>query len=166
MPRQKNAEPHVVIRRRKVASMLLRGMNTHEIYEALQQGRGALSNPETGEAYSEKTFKRDVVFLREQWEEEAKEDFERMKAMHLAEVKEAKRAAWAKGNLPMVYRGLKHEADVWGFFAPKSASLDVEGSVEHTDTEAQEMRRTSDEIREINQHLAELERELVEDNRG
>lgn len=166
MPRHRNTEPHVAIRRRKVASMLLRGMNPVEITEALTQGRNAIANPETGEAYTQYTVNRDVKLLIEEWQEEASVGFAKLRAIHLAEVREAKRAAWAKGNLPMVFRGLKHEADVQGFWAPKQTAVAVEGSIGHTDTDAQEMKRTSDEIREINQHLAELERELVEDDRG
>jgi len=59
--RQKTTEPHVAIRRRKVSSMLLRGMNAFEIFEALQQGRNALENPETNEPYSHPTITRDIT---------------------------------------------------------------------------------------------------------
>jgi hypothetical protein len=59
--RQKTTEPHVAIRRRKVSSMLLRGMNAFEIFEALQQGRNALENPETNEPYSHLTITRDIT---------------------------------------------------------------------------------------------------------
>jgi hypothetical protein len=58
---QKTTEPHVAIRRRKVSSMLLRGMNPYEITEALEKGRNALANPETNEPYSYLMITRDIT---------------------------------------------------------------------------------------------------------
>jgi hypothetical protein len=96
MPRQKNSEPHVVIRRRKVASMLLRRMNAlelTELTEALSQGRNATFNPHTKQPYSHPTITRDINALLDRWQEEARDDFAQMKGKHLSEVREAKRAA-------------------------------------------------------------------------
>jgi hypothetical protein len=93
MPRQKNSEPHVVIRRRKVASMLLRRMNALQLTEALSQGRNATFNPHTKQPYSHPTITRDINALLDRWQEEARDDFAQMKGKHLSEVREAKRAA-------------------------------------------------------------------------
>jgi len=83
----------------------------------------------------------------------------------LAETREARKAAWAKGNLPMVFKGLKHEADVMGLYAPKQSEVDVSGAVEHQNASGDRV-ETSDEIRRIERHILELEQEIESDGRG
>ncbi len=95
------------VRRQRVASLLLRGLAPLEI--ALQLKRQGLTDPATNEAYAQDVIVADVQALEAEWQETA-EDPEGQRARILAELREARRAAWAKNDLDEVMQGLRQEA--------------------------------------------------------
>lgn len=97
------------VRRQRVASLLLRGLAPLEI--ALQLKRQGLTDPATGEAYSQDVIVADVAALEAEWQG-IFEDREGQRARLLAELREARRAAWAKNDLGEVMQGLRQEADL------------------------------------------------------
>jgi hypothetical protein len=112
------------IRRRHVASMTLRGLTQREIVQALP-GFGVL-NPGTGKPYSLGTVNSDLQHLRGEWRERAARDTADLKAQVLAELREARRAAWTDREINLVLRGLKQEAELLGLEAPAKLDLRVE----------------------------------------
>ena len=159
-----NSAPNVALRRRKVASYMARRMTQAEIIEALPIGNKGIVNPETGKPFGQTTISKDMRWVEAQWAKEAGQDLMEIKAAHLAETREARKAAWARHNLPMVYKGLLHEANVMGLFAPKQAEVDVSGDVTHTNAVGGTL-ETSDEIRRIEEHIAQLEEKIELDGR-
>ncbi len=97
------------VRRQRVASLLLRGLAPLEI--ALQLKRQGLTDPATNEAYSQEVISADVAALEAEWQG-IFEDREGQRARLLAELREARRAAWAKNDLGEVMQGLRQEADL------------------------------------------------------
>src|SRR5215210_514719 len=164
MPPKVN-DSHVALRRRRVASYMIRGVSQQEIVEALPQGSKGITNPKTGKPYPQSSISKDMAWVEEQWAKEYAADIGFIKAQHLAETREARKAAWAKGNLPMVFKSLKHEADVMGLYAPKQSEVDVSGAVEHQNASGDRV-ETLDEIRRIERHILELEQEIESDGRG
>lgn len=122
MPRNNSHDAIVAHRRRRVAALRLGGLTQREITEALPLGKNPIVNPISGEPYALGTINRDVMALEQKWERRAVEDIALAKAMNLAETREARRAAWQKGLLSLVYRGLEHEANLLGLNDRKDAS--------------------------------------------
>jgi hypothetical protein len=92
----------VDLRRLRVASLHLRGLTPGEIQAALQTS--ALAS-------DLETICADLTFLERVWTTEA-QAAPRHKARVLAELREARRAAWAAGDLQKVLESLKDEADL------------------------------------------------------
>ena len=117
-------ETHVAQRRRKVAALRLEGLTQREIERLLPLGKDPIKNPRTGEPYDLATVNRDLKHLREEWREEAVGDIASVKGAHLAELREARRAAWEAGDLCAVLRGLGQEAGLLGLDAPKREQVE------------------------------------------
>jgi hypothetical protein len=108
-------------RRAHVAQLRLRGATEREIVAALAQS--TVRNHETGEAWSLATISRDVQALEAEWRESAALAIEVHRARLLAELRELRRAAWAKNDLDLVLRGIKHEAELLGAAVPPTMNL-------------------------------------------
>ena len=126
MPKKNNSnDAHVARRRRKVAALRLRGLTQREIVRLLPLGDDPIKNPRTGDPYDLATVCRDLKALRDEWREGAVGDVATVKGAHLAELREARRQAWASGDLSAVLRGLGQEADLLGLHAPKRAQVET-----------------------------------------
>ena len=100
------------IRRLRVAALHLRGLTPLEILAALKQG-GIACNLETVCA--------DIAFLEAVWATEAQGETEKRQARLLAELREARRAAWAAGKFDLVLKGLAQEAELLEKSSPAQA---------------------------------------------
>ena len=89
-------------RRLRVAALHLRGLSPLEIQVALAQG---------GAAWPLETICGDLAFLEQVWATEVRRGAQQP-ARVLAELREARRAAWAAGDLDLVLRALKQEAEL------------------------------------------------------
>lgn len=102
------------VRRLRVAALHLRGLTPLEIRAALQQG---------GLPCDLETVCQDLVHLQEIWETEVNVETERYRARLLAELREARRAAWAVGKFDLVLRGLAQEKELLDKSAPQPVPL-------------------------------------------
>jgi len=91
------------VRRLRVAALHLRGLTPLEILAALKQS-GMVADLEAVCA--------DIVFLEAVWATEVHVEAEKRKARLLAELREARRAAWAAGKFDLVLKGLAQEAEL------------------------------------------------------
>lgn len=91
------------VRRLRVAALHLRGLSPIEIRAALQQG-GIPGDLETVCA--------DIAFLEAIWATEVKLEQEKRQARLLAELREARRAAWAAGRFDLVLKAIEQEANL------------------------------------------------------
>lgn len=91
------------MRRLRVAALHLRGLTPLEIRAALQQNNigGDLE-----------TVCADIAFLEAVWATDVHVQAEQRKARLLAELREARRAAWAAGKFDLVLKGLAQEAEL------------------------------------------------------
>ncbi len=146
-------------RRRHVEGLKIRGLSNREIVKAL--GKAGYTNPATGEPYGRDVINRDVLWLRGEWAKRHGEEIDEHVALQLAEIREGKRVAWGRGDITEVRLYLKREAELLGLDAPRErrlagplggpVPLQVE-AVARPPTEGQQ-------IREIDEHLAELDAE-------
>lgn len=112
----KNARRIIEARRERVASLRLRGLTQREIVEAFKaQG---FVNPETGKAWSNGTIATDFLALDKQWRKSAERATSEHKAEQLAELQEARRRAWAVGDMPEVRQNIALEVKILGTEAP------------------------------------------------
>lgn len=81
----------------------MRGLLPVEINAALRQ---------SGVAGDVETVCRDLDFLEEVWETEVHLDAKKHQARLLAELREARRAAWAAGRFDLVLKALAQEAEL------------------------------------------------------
>jgi len=88
------------VRRLRVASLFLRGLLPVEIQGALRQNGVACELAQVCD---------DVAFLQRVWATEVALEKERHLARILAELREARRSAWAAGDFDLVMRGLEQE---------------------------------------------------------
>ena len=79
----------------------MRGLTPIEIRAALQQANLCVDL---------ETVCADIVFLNAVWATEVQVETEKRKARLLAELREARRAAWAAGKLELVLRAIEQEA--------------------------------------------------------
>ena len=96
------------IRRLRVASLVLRGLTTDEV--ALALPKNGVVDPRTQLPYAPDVIAGDIAYLEAVWEQEAQLPGREHRARVLAELREVKRSAWAKGDLAVVVRCLREEA--------------------------------------------------------
>lgn len=102
---------HDDLRRLRVASLYLRGLSPQEI--ALALPKNGIADPQTRLPYGLEVIHSDLGYLEREWEQESRVQPRERRARVLAELHEAKRAAWAKGDLGTVVRCLKQEAELF-----------------------------------------------------
>ncbi len=114
---------HIDYRRLQVAQMLLRGLIPREIVATLT--REKVLDPQTGAPYTLEVIAADVAFLQQQWEREAALPPHQHRARVQAELQAAKRSAWVQGDLGLVVRCLKQEAELFdlGSLPPSAPPL-------------------------------------------
>ena len=131
--------PHVQavidVRRDIVASLAARGMRQTEITKQLgsptinrngedYKNPSFLINPETGEPFDKATINRDIKALREQWRKSASVNSDEYFGEQLAELREARRRMWAKGNEEGVTRNLGLEIKLTGTAKPEKKEIE------------------------------------------
>lgn len=117
-------QAHIDRRRRWVARLRLRGMTQREIVDRLpliEEGgyTTGILNPRTLKPYALGTVNSDLKAMAKLWREAAAQDIKVHKARQMAELAEVRRAAWAKGHLTSVLRGLLQEAKLLGLNEPE-----------------------------------------------
>lgn len=100
------------IRRLRVAALHLRGLTPLEILAALKQG---------GIPVDLEGVCADIAFLEAVWATEVQLETEKRQARLLAELREARRAAWAAGKFDLVLKGIEQEAKLLNGDAPAPA---------------------------------------------
>lgn len=96
------------LRRLRVASLHVRGLTPLEIMAALEQN--GLRDPATRQPYGLACVCADIAFIEALWREEVAAGTREHRARVWAELQEAKRAAWAAGDVARVLGALKQEA--------------------------------------------------------
>lgn len=103
-------------RRRYVIRFALSGLSMRQIAKKLAEID--IVNPRNGEPYSHVTVYRDLLAVREQWQEEAKADMSVHAARQLGELRAARDWAWQKGDIEEVRKNIKTEMELLGTKAP------------------------------------------------
>lgn len=103
-------------RRTHVARYRLQRLSVREIAERLAVD--GLRNPTTSQPWDHATVHRDCRALALEWRRDALADTARRTGEVLAELREVRRQAWAAGDLNVVLRALKQEAELLGLDAP------------------------------------------------
>lgn len=109
----------VEARRRRVATLKLRGLSAREIQTALGNPPKPMLNPFTGKSYSLGTIGTDLVVLKKRWMEESARDIREHQARELAELQEHRRAAWSAKEYGEVRLGIALEMRLLGAGAPQ-----------------------------------------------
>ena len=112
MVNRRSKEHTRVLRQSIVSSAKLRGMTSADIVSFLaEQG---VVNPVTEEPWSITTINNDLRDIEERWKEEMLRDVSDHRARVLAEINEAKQAAWKSGKLSLVLRAIDQEVGLLG----------------------------------------------------
>lgn len=123
MPRKRNSAHNDIqlLRQERVARLRARGLTLRDIHTRLSNPESALyiANPDTGQPFDMATIQRDLARIRKRAAEQAQQTFEEYLAQQLAEIAEAKRAAWATKQLGVVVRLLELEAKLTGTLRPQ-----------------------------------------------
>lgn len=103
-------------RRRRVAYLRLRGMSQREIQEVLSlpPDQEGLRNPRTGKPFSLGTINGDCQAIEAQWHEEMMRELSAHREREVAELREARRAAWEQKDMGEVRLNISLEADLLG----------------------------------------------------
>lgn len=105
----------VILRRENVAKLRLRGFTQREITAALPKLNPPIMNGD--KPFNLATINTDLKALTADWRARAAEDIDTRKARQLAEIDEARRRAWADGDLANLARFIKLESDIFGTMA-------------------------------------------------
>jgi hypothetical protein len=154
-------EPHIQAaidkRREIVASLAARGMRQVEIVNQLgsptikRRENGQMKeydnpsymvNPETQEAWDKSTINRDIAALRTQWRKSAAVDTDEYFGNQLAELQEARRVMWAKGDVWGVTRSLELEIKLTGSARPERKEIKLD------DKQFEAMQKAEDRVRQ------------------
>lgn len=123
MPRwTKSDRARIAFRRRAVESLSNQGLGLYEIAEKLETE--GIINPDTGEAYHLATIGRDLQENDRRWMAEVVKERGLHKARQLAELREARRRAWANGDLAEVRMNLQSEIKLLGTDSPIRLEID------------------------------------------
>lgn len=124
-------------RREMVASLMARGMRQIEIVNQLgvptivRNGTeipnpSYLVNPESGLPFDKSQINRDVQFLRKKWRENAEEKTEELLSQQLAELREARRVSWARGDMDEVRLNMLAEIKLTGSARPEKKEIKLD----------------------------------------
>ena len=111
----------ITARREKVAALRLKGLTQQEITNAL--AAMGITNQETGKPYSLMSVNCDCKALDKEWRERAAGDTDELRGRQLAEIRQARRAAWQDKDLNAVYRGMELEIKLLGTAAPERSEI-------------------------------------------
>jgi hypothetical protein len=140
-------------RRDMVASLMTRGMRQIEIVNQLglptivRNGTeipnpSYLVNPESGLPFDKSQINRDVQFLRKKWRENAEEETEELLSQQLAELREARRVAWARGEMDEVRLNMVAEIKLTGTAKPEKKEVKLD------DTQFKAIQSAEERVRE------------------
>lgn len=115
-------------RRLEVARLLLKGFSQREITAELE-AMGCV-NPDSQKPYSLMAINVDCKRLTQEWRERAAADVDDILGQQLAEIREARRAAWKDGDLNAVYRGMELEIKLLGTSAPEKREVSGPGGMD------------------------------------
>ena len=120
----RRSEEHTrILRQKVVSSAKLRGMTSADIVVFLtEQG---IVNPRTEEPWSVTTINNDINFLEDKWREEMFKNITDHRSRILAEIGEAKRAAWKTGKLSLVLRAIEQEVNLLGLNELERMSTEI-----------------------------------------
>lgn len=121
LPQRKRDAQIMVARREKVAQLRVKGLTQREITNALTEK--GIVNPRTGEPYTIMCINRDCAALDAEWRERAAADTDTLRGAQLAEIRQARRSAWAGNDLNAVYRGMELEIKLLGTAAPERSEI-------------------------------------------
>jgi len=123
MPRWTTSDrARIAFRRRAVEVLSNQGLGLYEIAERLAEEE--VINPSTGQQYGVATISRDLKENDKRWMAEAVKERGRHKARQLAELREARRRAWAASDLAEVRLNLQAEIKLLGTDAPIRMEID------------------------------------------
>jgi hypothetical protein len=91
-------------------------MKHYEIVAGLAENQ--VHNPETGRPYSTGTITNDIEHVTQAWRAEYVKERTAHVMLQLAELREARRQAWADGNMKEVRQNIRLEIDLLGTKAP------------------------------------------------
>lgn len=119
-------KPEVVAHRREIVARLrIRGLSMREIVAALSRpGDSQLLNPNSGEPFTLDTVKADCHSLDKEWRARTAREIDEHKAHVFITLQEVKRRGWQDGDMNVVLRALKQEAELLGLDAPRVLRLD------------------------------------------
>lgn len=144
-----NNQALIAHRRLQVEKLTLRGLSQREILRVFEQQR--IVNPQTGDPWSLATINGDVQALETQWDTAAIELKRKQKARVAAELREAKKVAWADRDFRLVRDLLKDEAALFNLSDPIDVNVkfggqvDVVHSLDASAQEAQELETMSED---------------------
>ena len=122
------------ILKRRVASLHVRGLRPHEIYQIISEptrkgefgpepSPNYIENPTTKQPYTKRTIYRLIAEIRESWH---MEDAERVKAYMadcIGNAEEARRSAWSSGHLTTVLAANHQMARLVGAYKPLEVNI-------------------------------------------
>ena len=109
----RRSDEHIILMRQNiVASARARGMTIGAITSMLAE-QGVL-NPRTKAPYSSQTISADIRQIEERWKDNMMMNISDHRSRVLAELREAKTAAWSTGQISLVLRALQQETDLLG----------------------------------------------------
>jgi hypothetical protein len=124
-----NSREAIIAQRRHVASLAARQLTQREIVASLEKLGCVNERPgKNPKPWDLATINHDLKALKQEWCELAQQDMATHQAQRLAELAEVKRRAWTDGDLGIVLRAIKQEAEMLGLDAPhKVAPTDPSG---------------------------------------
>jgi hypothetical protein len=106
----------IELRRMWVARFSAIGMKLYEITEKLAEI--PILNPDTGEPYDVSTISRDITEIESRWRADIAAEVGEHKARQLAELREARRKAWAQNDVGEVRLSIATEMKLLGTESP------------------------------------------------
>ncbi len=117
--RNKIQEDRALLRREYVARFRIAGMTYREIAVELSKLTPPILNDETGKPYHYSQIKRDMDVITKEWKSNAQESVSIHIAQQLADIREGKRLALSKFDLPSFARFIGLEMQLLGTDAPQ-----------------------------------------------
>ena len=125
MKRKGNEDPVILCRREAVGHLAARGMTSRAITAALGEMDPPILNPGTGKPFTKSMIGYDIVAIKKQWREDAKQAIGEHVAEQLAIIREVQRKAWAKDDLELVLKCMDRIGKLLGLNAPERSTIDL-----------------------------------------
>lgn len=91
---------------------LIWGLTLAEI--AQKMAEEGIVNPSTGEPWGDATLRRDMAMLREEWQTNARANFDQLVEVQLAKIRSAQARAWEEGKLDQYAKFIDQEIKITG----------------------------------------------------